>query len=337
MADTGGHSTHAIGLDFLEDPVGLSFYQAVRRLECVCNSKPRVGYSSRASDDPVQFCQEPALSFAPSTLLRFDRNLATGKPRLVGRFLGLLGPNGPMPLHITEYIHDRELNHDDATLARFMDVFNHRMISLFYRAWARTRQTVSHDRPGDDRFAAYIGSLFGIGEESFRKRDAVPDVAKVHFSGHLSCQTHHASGLRALLEDYFGVSTEIIEFIGQWIDLPPEYCCRLGESPETGCLGTTAVVGSRIWECQSRFRIRMGAMHLADFERLLPIGDSFKRLRDWVRNYVGDELSWEVQLVLKAEDVPPTQLGSGSRLGWTSWLQSMKPTEDSEDLVLKAG
>ncbi len=337
MADAGGHSTHAVGLDFLENPVGLSFYQAVRRLECVYRDKPRIGHSARGADDPVQFCQEPSLGFAPSTLLRFDRNRATGKPRLVGRFLGLLGPNGPMPLHLTEYIHDRELNHDDPTLARFLDIFNHRMISLFYRAWAQSRQTVSHDRPDNDRFAGYVGSLFGIGEESFRNRDAVQDVAKLHFSGHLSCQTRHASGLRALLEDYFGVHTEVVQFVGRWIDLPHEYCCRLGETPETGCLGTTAVVGSRIWECQSQFRIRMGPMRLADFERLLPIGDSFRRLRDWVRNYVGDELSWELQLVLRAEDVPPTQLGSGSRLGWTSWLQSSPATKDSDDLVLKGG
>lgn len=337
MADAGGHSTHAVGLGFLENPVGLSFYQAVRRLECVCSDKPRIGHSFRGTDDPVQFSQEPALSFAPSTLLRLDHNRATGKPRLVGRFLGLLGPNGPLPLHVTEYIYDRELNHDDPTLARFMDIFNHRMISLFYRAWARSRQTVSHDRPQNDRFADYIGSLCGIGGESFRKRDAVPDVAKLHFSGHLSCQTRHAAGLRALLEDYFGVHTELEQFVGQWIDLPPTYCCRLGESPETGSLGTTAVVGSRIWECQRQFRIRMGPMRLPDFERLLPIGSSFKRLRDWVRNYVGDELSWEVQLVLTAEDVPATQLGSGSRLGWTTWLQSGPATEDSDDLVLKAG
>ncbi len=336
MAGKIGNQTHSLDLRFLENPAGTSFYQAARRLECAFKNNPRLGYSTRSSDDPIQFCQEPSLGFAPSTLQRFEQPKQAKKPRLMVNFFGLLGPHGPMPLHITEYVHNRELNHDDHTLARFFDIFNHRMISLFYRAWACNRQTVSYDRHDQDRFSAYIGSLFGIGEDSLRNRDEVPDVAKLHFSGHLACQTRHAEGLRAILEKYFGIKASIKEFIGQWIKLPEVYWCRLGRSEDAATMGVNAIVGSRVWDCQQKFRIIMGPMTLKNYERMLPGGDSFTRLKAWVRNYVGDELSWELQLILKAGEVPAVRLGQTGCLGWTTWLQSQPFEKDTDDLILVA-
>ncbi len=336
MASKSGDQAHAIDLRFLENPAGLSFYQVARRVECGFAHKPRLGHATRAADDPIQFCQEPFLSFAPATLQRFEPQKKTAKPRLMVSFLGLLGPQGPMPLHITDYVRDRELNHDDPTLARFFDIFNHRMISLFYRAWASNRQAVSHDRPDEDRFAAYIGSLIGIGHDSLSHRDAVPDMAKLHFSGHLACQTRHAEGLRAILNHYFGIETAIEEFIGQWVSVPDEYRCRLGQSFDTARLGVNAVVGEQVWSCQQKFRIVMGPMNLDDYERMLPGGESFNTLKDWVRNYVGDELSWELRLILKAAEVPTLRLGESGHLGRTTWLKSRPFEKDVGDLVVDA-
>jgi type VI secretion system protein ImpH len=233
-----------------------------------------------------------------------------------------------MPLHVTEYIYDRQQHHNDPTLARFLDIFNHRMISLFYRAWACHRQTVSHDRPHDDRFSAYIGSLIGIGRESVQHRDAVPDAAKLHYSGHLACQTRHAEGLGAILEDYFGIATRIQEFIGQWMRLPDQYRCRLGESADNAAVGVNLVVGSQVWDCQQKFRIVMGPMNLQDYERMLPGSDSFTALQAWVRNYVGDALNWELQLILEAVEVPQVHLGQSGRLGRTMWIKG-RPFEEN--------
>lgn len=335
MAGKVGDQTHSLDLRFLENPAGTSFYQAARRVECAFPDKPRLGNSTRAKDDPIQFCQEPSLTFAPATLQRYVPQTQTAKARLLINFFGLLGPHGPMPLHITEYVHDRELNEDDHTLARFLDIFNHRMITLFYRAWACNRQTVSHDRPDEDRFSMYVGSFFGIGPDSFRNRDEIPDIAKLHFSGHLANQTRHAEGLRAILEKYLGIKTSIREFIGQWISLPDEYRCRLGQSPDTATVGINAIVGSRVWDCQEKFRIILGPMSLKNYERMLPGGKSFARLKTWVRNYVGDALSWEVQLILKAGEVPAVRLGETGCLGWTTWLQSGPFERDTKDLILE--
>src|SRR5262249_37677170 len=151
-------------------------------------------------------------------------------PRLFVSFLGLLGPNGPMPLHLSEFARDRERNHADPTMARFLDVFNHRVISLFYRAWACNQKTVSLDRGRDDRFASFIASLFGMGMDTMLGRDRVEDHAKRFYSGRLVSQTRNAEGLQAIIGDYFGVPTQLIEFCGQWMPLPEDCRCRLGSS-----------------------------------------------------------------------------------------------------------
>jgi type VI secretion system protein ImpH len=318
-----------------EKPYGFDFFQAVRRLECIHPELPRVGYSLRPQNDPVRFCQNVSLAFEPSAIKSFQEAADDEPSRMVVNFFGLLGTNGPLPLPITEYIYDRLHNHKDKTLATFLDIFHHRMISLFYRAWACNQQSVSHDRSEEDRFATYIGSLFGIGEDSFLNRDAVPDVVKLHYSGRLVCQTRNAEGLREILQDYFGIAVCIEQFVGQWIDIPQEHHCRLGESVENAKLGSTLVIGSRFWECQQKFRIKFGPMLFSEYQRMLPGGDSIRRLISWVKNYVGDELSWEIQLVLSATEVPATCLGKMGKLGWSTWLKSKKFKKDTDDLVLQ--
>lgn len=335
MASEDRPTTHSVTIRLAEAPHSFDFFQAVRRIECTRPDLPRIGQSHRSKEDPVRFCQEVSLGFAPSTIARYVFASGGRPPRLYVYFLGLLGPNGPMPLHITQFARERLRHHQDQTLSRFLDVFHHRLISMFYRAWACSHKTVSFDRGGDDRFAVYIGSLFGIGMSSCRDRDAVPDIAKLHYSGRLACASRHPEGLRAIVSEYFGIPAEIEEFVGEWIDLPPEYCCHLGDSPESGVLGSTVIVGSRIWQCQQKFRLRFGPMRLRDYVRILPGGDSLRRLIAWVRNYVGDEFSWDVRLILKADEVPQLQLGATAQLGWTTWLSSQAFEQDVDDLVLR--
>jgi len=331
MAGDGGTEAHTLERRLAEAPYAFDFFQAVRRLQCAHPDTPPVGHSRRPADDPVRFGQKPSLAFSPSALAEFR----PGSPaHMIINAFGLLGPHGAMPLHITEYALSRQQVHD-FTLPAFLDVFHHRMISLFYRAWASCQQTVNFERGDEDRFAVYIASLFGQGMPAFRGRNAIPDVAKLHFSGRLACQTKCPEGLQAIVETFFGITTEIVEFVGQWVELPDEYTCRLGESPETGSMGRTAVVGSRVWECQQKFRIRMGPMDFDDYQRMLPGGESLPRLVDWVRNYLGDELLWDVQLILKKEAVPATSMGQLGQLGWSTWTLSAPPPEDADDLVLR--
>ena len=317
-----------------QGPYRFDFFHAVRCLENVYRDKKRVGQAERPVDDPIRLGQEPSLAFAPSTVASFKPGDVDRPPRLMVYFLGLFGPNGPLPLHLTEYARDRMRHSADPTLARFLDIFHHRMLSLFYRAWASAQPTVQYDRPESDRFALYVGSLIGIGQPSLRDRDDFPDLAKLHHAGHLVCQSRHADGLRAVLADFFRLPVGLEEFVGEWLELPGRCLSRLGVSPEDSALGRSMTIGSRTWESQNKFRIRFGPLRRTDYEELLPGGKSLRRLVALVRNYVGDSLDWDLRLVLKKEEVPSLRLGGPERLGWTTWLAGRTPAEDPSGLTL---
>ncbi len=314
------------------EPYSFGFYLALRRLHALDQSM-NLGKSLYPREDRLRLHQQPDLRFAPSTVRDFTPPDPDVPGKLTINFLGLLGPNGPLPLHLTEYALDR-LRAQDPTLVAFLNVFHHRLLSLFYRAWSVHQKSVDLDRPTDRRFTHYIGSYFGLGQPAMQHRDEVDDAAKLYFSGRLSAQTKNAEGLAAVLTEYFGVKARVEPFAGQWLTIPETDVCRVGESRATGLLGSTVIVGSRVWQVQTKFRLRFGPMKLADLLRLLPNQGGFKRLKTWVRNYCGDELFWDVQYVLLANEVPSTQLGSGGMLGWTTWINTRKPTRDAEDLVI---
>ena len=315
-----------------EHPYGVDFFWALRQIQARSPDRPKIGETLRPSEDPIVLNQPPDLRFAPSSLVSYQVTL-NGKPRLEISFLGLFGPNGALPLHITEYAKDR-VREGDRTLVSFADIFHHRILSLFFRTWAVHQKAVDFDRPDSPRFLKYLGSLIGIGMPSLRNRDAVDDTAKVYFSGRLAPHNHNAEGLAAIISEYFGIRAEIESFSGRWLRLPETDICRVGESPATGLLGQTVIVGSRIWECQTKFRIRMGPMRMRDLQALLPNSESFKRLKTWVWNYTGQELEWDVQMVLMGSEVPTAQLGNGGFLGWTTWLTTQPPDHDVEDVIL---
>ncbi|MHC4143314.1 MAG: type VI secretion system baseplate subunit TssG [Planctomycetota bacterium] len=335
MDDEKRAAADSLTTDLRSKPYAFDFFQAVRRLECIYSTLPRIGHSSRPQSDPVRFCQNVSLAFAPASLSAYDVSTDQHPARMTVNFLGLLGTGGPMPLAITEYVYDRLHNHKDQTLASFLDVFNHRMICLFYRAWACNQQTVSHDRKHEDRFAVYIGSLFGMGVDSLCDRDALPDVAKLHYSGRIVSQTKNAEGLREILADYFEIPVGIQQFVGRWINLPEEYRCRLGKSPSNAQLGSTLILGNSLWECQQTFKIKFGPMDFSEYLNFLPGSDSVLRLISWVRNYVGDEFRWELQLILRAGEVPGICLSRTGQLGWSTWLGAKKFEEDTDGLVLR--
>jgi type VI secretion system protein ImpH len=315
-------------------PWDYGFCHTLRRLDCLQPERPRIGATLRTGDDPVRLGQKPSLRFAPAELAALEPPAGARPSRLLVYFQGMLGPNGPLPLHLTEYVRDRERQASDHTLARFLDIFNHRMLALLYRAWAQAQPAVSFDRPRADRFGTYLAGLGGTGMPAFQGRDAMPDLARRHFAGHLSCQNRHAEGLRAILGTLLGMPVRIDEWIGHWLTLPPDCRLRLGESPQSGALGRTTTLGGRVWDHQNKFRIRIGPIGLADYLRLLPGGEALARVRAAVRHYVGDQLHWDLNLVLTEPQVPRLGLGVGARLGWTTWLASGRLGRDGDDLKL---
>lgn len=337
MAATDGHAAARLALyeALAAAPWSFDLFQALRRIEGVHPELPRFGMGVRPSEEPVRLSQEASMAFAPSTVSAFEEQDGGGPPRLEQRVFGLLGPNGPLPLHLTEYTRARLLHHDDPTLLRFMDLFHHRLGLFFYRAWAESRPTVQHDRPTQDRFARYVGSFAGYASPAMRSRDAVPDHAKLFFVGHLSRSAKNAEGLASILAGYFRLPARVDQFTLGWLELPVDQRTVLGpEERPSSILGQGIVVGRRVRDAQTRFRAVLGPMRLDRYEDFLPGAQSLDRLVDWVRNYVGYEFDWEVQLVLARDEVPSIQLGVQGRLGWTTWLGARPSPTDADDLIL---
>jgi len=336
MGAAMGRETDAVTfLEALADaPYRHDFYQALRRLECLHGDKPRWGRALRPGDEPVRLGQDPDLAFAPAPLASFEPGENGTPGRLQVRLFGLFGPNGPLPTHMTEYARDRLRNDGDPTLSRFLDLFHHRFLALFYRAWAQAQPHVNRDRPHDDRFAAYVGAFAGLSPDTFRDRDALPDLAKFFHVGALARQVRNSEGLAAILEHFFRVPVAVEQFVGHWMVLGErERTCLAADG---AVLGSGAVLGGRVWDRQHKFRIRIGPLTLAEYESFLPGGTPLEKLVDWVRLYLCFELEWDVRLLLRKHDVPPLTLGAGTRLGWTTWLGRRRAATDADDLCVDA-
>lgn len=295
-------------------PYAFDFYQALRRLEALHRGLPRIGDAIRPADEPVRLAQEPALTFAPANLGAFQQR-AHGPPRLVSRFLGLFGPQGALPTHMTELARERMRSYGDPTLARFADIFHHRLLSAFYKAWRQAQPTACQDRPEQDRFTAYLDALFGGGA----RHDWLQPHARRFFAGHLARRTRNAAGLEAVLSEYFGVAVTLEPFYPRWMPLPEDQRSSL-RAGGNNCVGRNLVLGRRIWDAQHHFLLRVGPLTLAQYKSLLPGGLAMLRLRDWVRLYTDREHGWRAQLLLRPDETPSLRLGRCSQLGWTAWL-----------------
>ncbi|MEP6872835.1 MAG: type VI secretion system baseplate subunit TssG [Burkholderiales bacterium] len=309
----------------VDEPWRFDFYQALRALEAHHPNKPRLGTARKPADEAVRLGQAAELSFAPASLSAVTLDTPSGIPRIEVRFFGLFGPNGPLPLHLTEYARERALHHGDLTFTRFADLFHHRLLLLFYRAWAQAQPTVSLDRPNEDRFADHIGSLIGLGTPKHRGRDAAPDHSKLFFSGHLARQARNADGLQATLAAYLRAAVSVEQFVGHWLEIPSTERTRLGAAGASGRaptaqLGAGATLGGTVFDRQHHFRIHVGPLRLAAFEALLPGGSALPAVQALLAHYVSLELAWDLRLVLASADVPACRPGRYGRLGWTTWL-----------------
>ena len=335
MADQNGNTAYSLIQGLAEDPRRYDFFQALRILEAhYGHAKPRIGQSLSVADDPVRLGQPPDLAFPASTITAHVADHHADFGRLEVLFLGLFGPQGPLPSHLTEFAGERLRHFKDPTMARFADIFHHRMLSFFYRAWANA-QPVANEIPSDNNpFRRWIASFYGLGLESLWAMDALPDMAKLYHAGVLSCQTHHAEGLMLMVSNVLHVPCTIREFVRHWLKIPKQEQTQLGRRPQTASLGISAILGEKTHDCQNRFRLILGPVSLETYQSLLPVGAKIRVLAAIIRNYEGGFLEWEVNLRLKHQEVPGLVLGGNQLLGWSSWLGSPPSKEWVDDLTL---
>lgn len=316
---------------FCQTPEAYHIFLALRVIEAQHATAPALGQSRRPRQDQVRLGQQPSMAFAPSTIQSFDPPDGAGPGKLTNLFFGLFGPHGPLPSHLTEYARERQRNFRDPTFVAFADMLTHRSMSLLYRAWCTGQPAPSLDRGQAGAMEQKVAAIAGFMGDTLRNRDEMPDLSKRHFAGHLGRRTKNAQGLSAILSAFFNARVRLQEFVGSWLELEPGDRWHLG-GPET--LGSGTIIGSRVWSRAAKFRIRVGPLSLDDYLRLLPGTPALGRLVAIVRNYCGDALDWDVNLVLAGEQVPSSVLGRETRLGQTSWLGMHGGGGDADDLYL---
>ena len=374
MAAAGGGPTPpltGVAKELFAEPFKFDFFQAVRLLERIYPSARPVGREGQPADEVVRFRAHLSLAFPPSSIFALDppdEDEDRPRPEMIVTFMGLTGPKGVLPQHYTQML--MELHRDvrgpeRRSLRDWFDLFNHRMVSLFYRAWEKYRFYVPYER-GEagrrepDAFTRTLFSLVGLGTRGLqnRLRVATPtpqldeagrdehvlaridDLALLHYAGFFAQRPRNATNLAALLGDYFGLPVKVEQFRGQWLRLePPSQTC-LGMH---GVLGIDSIAGESVWDVQCKFRVRVGPMGLEQFVEFLPDRTavaprkSLFLFAQLTRLFVGPELDFDVQLVLASNAVPECQLeeteGFGFRLGWNTWLISAPPPADADDAV----
>jgi type VI secretion system protein ImpH len=337
MAAEGRRSGPALEETLREEAYRFEFFQAVRVLERLLPGRAPVGrHDTPPGGEVVRFRTRPTLQFPPSEVFEVSADGDGGAPaEMTVSFMGLTGPVGVLPSHATELVAERARSKDTA-LWEFLDLFSHRLVSLFYRAWERYRFTVAFERGAHDELTGDLFALVGMGTRGLRGRLGLPDERLIFYGGLIAQRPHSGSAAESLLGDYFGVPVRLEPFAGQWLELDEGGLTRLGAANSR--LGFDTVAGARVWDAQSKFRLHFGPLTLAEFEAFLPAGRNYRAAVELARLMGGPELDFDLKLVLKAAEVPDCVPGSSAapRLGWTTWLKTLPFDRDDSQVVLRA-
>jgi type VI secretion system protein ImpH len=323
-------------------PWKFGFTALLRRLGAMHPDRPPIGLASRPQEEPFRLGQTAALTFAareiadvvlPSesgkvrgpgeAMVRSGNNAAWPMIRLYG--LGLLGPNGPLPLHYTELVRERTENHNDSTLADFLDLFHHRYLTHMHRAWAQSQAAAGLDRAGDETFSRYIARLTGHDPLEIR-HSVLPSHARMAASTHLAREARNPDGLVSTLARFFAVPVQMQEFVMHWIRIDEADQSHLGRARASNIMGMGAIAGEVVADRQNKFRLVLGPLSLDRYLRFTPQGVDLPTLVEWVRGFVGYEFVWEVELRVRNDNTPPARLEDKGKLGWSTWLGGAEPT-----------
>jgi type VI secretion system protein ImpH len=319
------------------------FFQAVRLLQRLAGSADPIGAFVTPTQEPLRLATNASLAFPGSEIQSLDFE-TDGPPKMTVNFFGMHGVLGVLPTRYTEMMIERMYAHDH-TLRDFLDIFNHRMISLLYRAWEKYRYPVTYEREaafgkGTDPFTRYMLDLIGLGTKGLQNRQPIRDQTLISYEGLFAQFPRSAVAFRLMLADYFEVPVEVQPFAGTWrpLDEGSRTCLDEGRTASER-LGIGIVLGDEIWDQQSVVRVRLGPMPLSQYKEFLPDGSAFEPLKAFSKFFCGDDLDVEVQLVLKREEAPRFALGAEqappARLGWFSWVFTRPLDRDPDETILR--
>jgi type VI secretion system protein ImpH len=325
-----------LGAELVEDANSFEFFQAVALLQRLRTKMRPVGHFS-SEDEVVRFRVNQRLGFPASEIQKLEIN-EDAPAEMTINFMGLTGPMGILPYTYSELILERA-RAKDYSLASFLDIFNHRAVSLFYRAWQKSRFPVTYSSGARDLFTQYLLDLVGLGTTGLRDRQEIEDEALLHYVALAGMQARSAGALEQILGDYFEVPVEVQQFTGAWYGLDRSTQCAMRDEESASTqVGEGVVVGDAVWDRQSRVCIRIGPLDMERYNDFLPQGSAYAALRAITRFFSNQCLDFEVQLVLDRSQVPRVELDFDSpqpaRLGWVSWAKTSPLTADPDDTIL---
>jgi type VI secretion system protein ImpH len=335
LATYGWRQGRGVDRGLFEEGHRFGFLEAVHLLEFLLPERTPPGEGTEPGREVARFRSRVRLDF-PASDVEEVSPLAAGRPaEMTVNILGLAGVLGPLPPHVTELVIERAF-HKDGALRDFLDLFNHRLIAIFYRARKKYRPALDPGAPDRGRVARVLYALLGLGTPHLAGRLGLPDRSLLAYAGLLADPARSTVGLVRMLEDCFSVAVEVVPFQGRWCALEEEDMTRIGAGGRNHALGGGAVLGRRIWDQAASFELRLGPMPLARFLTFLPGGAAHRAVLAAVRFYVREELGFTLRPILAAAQVPESRIGraGGPRLGWTSWLKTRQPTRDDSQVRL---
>jgi type VI secretion system protein ImpH len=333
-------------------PERFDFIQAVRILERAARRAAidsggeipaLVGFDHDPRRESMLLRAVMELAFPATEVLQVDD--AGRKPELTVTMMGLNGVSGVLPGHYSRLV--LEAFRDKNSAPRdFLDIFNHRALSLFVRAAEKYRLPLAFERAGSqgkDSISTLLLALVGMRGPALRHRQAIPDETLVFYAGHFAQRNRTAAGLRRMLSEHFARPVGIKQFQGHWANLLLGEQTRLGgsvgDSRRYATLGVNAMLGSRVWDVQGSFRVQLGPLNYTQFKSFMPGAEQMAQLAALTRTYVGPALSFDVQVTLKASEVPGLVLSNnkeaGRRLGWNTWLPTRGARGDAGEAIFR--
>lgn len=316
------------------EPESMGFFELLRRLE---TADLRFGRAGGPEREPARLGQQVRLSVATRDVAGFRPGDDKRPAKVDVEVLGLLGPEGALPLHLSRWVLARlserwfaeaaDTATADTTFLDFCNMLQHRMMALYWRAWgdARPEVQVEHGERGHGQ--AMQAALAGLGLPGMAGRD---DALKLRHATALGQGVQGPERLTTFLADLLGVKVALAEFVGHWLEIPAPLQTRLGRVH--AALGESAVVGARSFQRQGRAELRLGPLTLQQYRRLLEDDGLRSRLKHAIRFAVGTEIDFDLRLVLAKGDVPDPCLGT-CQLGRTTWVSPTRHT-DAGDLRL---
>jgi type VI secretion system protein ImpH len=324
----------------LEEPGRFGFLHAVRLLY---SANGFDGRGSGARPGPLPFTTPASLAFPPSELHSVVQSDAS--TRVCVNFLGLTGPSGVLPRNYTELLIARKQVQRDQSAQDFFDLFNHRLVSLFWLAWAKHRPEIGRQFGFHNSVYRYLEHIVGLGTPALQARlhpkrgvapaRPLPSAAMTYFSGLIAQRPHGERAIAQVVSAVVDAPVRASGCLGTWQDIAGDARTRLGR--DNTRLGSGCVLGSRYWDRQTTLRLTIGPIDRAKFNTLLPRGNRLPDIIELTRFLTGLALDLRIRLSLRAEQVPPLQLGARGadrpQLGWNTWLRGRtdpRPANDCE-------